>query len=64
MRKCGVPLRWPTWRMVEGSSRETLALTVALKCKMRHETVRRASELLQKMWAQFPPPFSIESVTY
>ena len=46
MRDCNVPLRKPTWRVVEGKCVESLALTVALEKGVKAETVKRASELL------------------
>ena len=46
MRDCNVPLRKPTWRVVEGKCFESLALTVALEKGVKAETVKRASELL------------------
>ena len=49
MRNCNVPLRKPTWRIMDGKSTESLALTVALDKGVKPETVARASQLLDDM---------------
>ena len=37
--------RVPTWRMVPGSSTESLALDVALQCQVPSDIVHRAAHL-------------------
>eukprot|EP00873_Tetraselmis_striata_P019597 jgi/Tetstr1/439861/TSEL_028272.t1 len=49
----GRPLSVPTWRMVEGWSTESLALSVALDQGMRPGTVRRAAELQKAIQSSF-----------
>ena len=41
--------RVPTWRMVPGSSTESLALDVALQCQVPQEIVHRAAHLFKVM---------------
>ena len=43
----GMGRRVPTWRIVPGSSTESLALDVALNCAVPPAIVRRAGELYQ-----------------
>lgn len=43
----GMGGRVPTWRMVEGSSSESLALDVALQCQVPPEIVLRAAHLFK-----------------
>ncbi len=43
----GMGGRVPTWRMVPGSSTESLALDVALQCKVPPEIVQRAAHLFK-----------------
>ncbi len=40
--------RRPTWRMVEGTSTESLALEVARECNLPHDTLKRAAALYQR----------------
>ncbi|KAL3131455.1 hypothetical protein ABBQ38_007763 [Trebouxia sp. C0009 RCD-2024] len=48
----GMGGRVPTWRMVEGSSSESLALDVALQCQVPPEIVRRAAHLFKELEQQ------------
>lgn len=44
----GVARRRPTWRMVPGTSTESLALSVAQECRLPEEVVARAAELYER----------------
>ena len=44
----------PTWRMVAGSSTESLALDVALQCQVPADIVQRAAHLF-KVHQSSPP---------
>jgi len=44
-----ISLRKPTWRIVDGSSTESLALSVALDCGIKLSTVKRAAQILQEL---------------
>mmetsp|Transcript_16796 Transcript_16796/g.41242 ORF Transcript_16796/g.41242 Transcript_16796/m.41242 type:complete len:426 (+) Transcript_16796:1154-2431(+) len=46
----------PTWRMVPGECRESLALQTAVDMGVSHEVVRRSTELLKVLKAPGPTP--------
>lgn len=54
----GIGGRVPTWRMVPGSSSESLALDVALQCQVPPEIVYRAAQLFKVQPVPPPPPAS------
>jgi len=46
----------PTWRMEEGECRDSLAMEVALQCKLPPAVVARASQLYNVRMAPNPSP--------
>jgi DNA mismatch repair ATPase MutS len=52
--KTGEKKRRPTWRLVQGSSTESLALEVARECKLPENTLLRAQELYESPGSEGP----------
>lgn len=55
--------RAPTWRMVPGSSSESLALDVALQCQVPPDIVYRAAQLFKVQNLSHPPPPDLLAVS-